>query len=209
VLVQDGLRRGEGIALLAALAASLTVILRQSRTGATAGHDPDPDAAELADEVEDFIAEEANAAPVRLVLATVVGLIGTLAGAHLLVWGAIDIAERLELSGGFVGLTIVALGTSLPELVTAVAAARAGEDQLILGNVLGSNLFNSLAVGGIIGLVGPAALDDPTLTVGAVALMLAITAIAGFALARRHSITRPEALTLLVGYLACLPLLSG
>lgn len=209
VLVQDGLERVEGIALLAALVGSLAVILRRARTGDAAAEGADPGSAELADEVEEFIAEEASPVPARMALATMGGLVGTLAGAHLLVWGAVDIAERLELSGGFVGLTIVALGTSLPELVTAVAAARAGEDQLILGNVLGSNLFNCLAVGGIIGLVGPAALDDPSLTVGAVALMLAITAIAGFALARRRSVTRPEALTLLVGYLACLPLLSG
>ena len=71
--------------------------------------------------------------------------------------------ERLELSGGFVGFTLVALGTSAPELVTSVQAARQGETELLVGNLLGSNVFNSLAVGGIIGLVGPGPVLDTTL----------------------------------------------
>ncbi|HEY8544764.1 MAG TPA: calcium/sodium antiporter [Acidimicrobiales bacterium] len=205
LLVQDGLERWEGAVLLVALPVAVLVILRG---GAAAADHPDAGEVELAEEVEEFIAEEVGPSVARMALATVVGLLGTLAGAQLLVWGAVDIAGRLDLSGGFVGLTIVALGTSLPELVTAVAAARAGEDQLILGNVLGSNLFNALAVGGVVGLVGPAAIDDASLTVGAVLLMLAITAVAAVVLTRRHNVTRAEALVLLIAYLACLPLLS-
>ena len=69
--------------------------------------------------------------------------------------GAGRVADALDLSGGFVGFTLVALGTSAPELVTSVQAARQGETELLVGNLLGSNVFNSLAVGGIIGLVGP------------------------------------------------------
>ena len=85
------------------------------------------------------------------------------AGAQLTVMGATEVADRLGLAEGFVGLTLVALGTSLPELVTAIAAARKGEDELIVGNLLGSNLFNSLAVGATAGLLGPGTLDDPNL----------------------------------------------
>lgn len=208
VLVQGGLDRPEGLLLIVALAAALAILLGQARS-VEGGAGVDPGSAELVEEVDEFIADEAAATPARMVLDALLGLLGTLVGAQLLVWGAVDIAERAELSGGFVGLTIVALGTSLPELVTAVAAARAGEDQLILGNVLGSNIFNCLAVGGLVGLVGPAALDDAHLTVGAVALMLILTAVGAVALVRRRSVSRPEALTLLVGYLAFLPLLSG
>jgi cation:H+ antiporter len=200
-VVQDGLRRAEGTVLVVALVAALAVLLRHSRATGSGSE-------ELAEEVDEFIAEEAAAGPGRLGLAVAVGLAGTVAGAQLLVWGALEVADRLELSGGFVGLTVVAVGTSLPELLTAVAAARAGEDQLILGNVLGSNLFNCLAVGGIVGLVGSAALDDPSLTVVAVTLMLAMTAAGTLALVRHRRVTRPEALTLLTGYLACLPLLA-
>ena len=87
----------------------------------------------------------------------VVSLALTLWGADRLVDGATGIAERLNISGGLVGLTLVALGTSLPELATAVAAARHGDNALVIGNVLGSNLFNALAVGGIAGVVGDGA----------------------------------------------------
>jgi len=209
LLVQGGLDRTEGLVLVAGLAGALAVILAQARAAQPDTIGADGGDAELAGDVRDFIADEAAPTTRRMGLDAAMGLVGTLVGAQLLVWGAVEVAERQGLSGGFVGLTIVALGTSLPELVTAVAAARAGEDQLILGNVLGSNLFNCLAVGGLIGLAGPATLDDASLTVGAVALMLAITGFGAVALARHRAITRPEALTLLITYLACLPLLSA
>jgi len=93
----------------------------------------------------------------REILMALVSLVLTLWGADRLVDGATGIAERLNISGGLVGLTLVALGTSLPELATAVAAARHGNTELVIGNVLGSNLFNALAVGGIAGLVGDGA----------------------------------------------------
>ena len=78
---------------------------------------------------------------------TGVGLVGTVGFAYLVVRSATSIADDLGWTGGFVGFALVALGTSLPELVTALAAARRGESGLILGNLLGSNLFNSLLVG--------------------------------------------------------------
>jgi cation:H+ antiporter len=86
-------------------------------------------------------------------------LILTLVGADLLVRGASRLATELGISTAFVGLVIVAVGTSLPELATALAAARRSEPDLVLGNVLGSNLFNSLAVAGIAGLIGPGEID--------------------------------------------------
>lgn len=83
----------------------------------------------------------------------------TLVGAELLIRGATSLADDLGISSAFVGLVIVSVGTSLPELATALAAARRGETDLILGNVLGSNLFNTLAVAGLAGLVGPGRVD--------------------------------------------------
>lgn len=200
--VQDGLERGEAVALLACLAGSLVILVRGTGT-------PDSDSAELVEDVGEFLAEEERLSSRRVALDVAVGLVGTLMGAQLMVSGALEVADRFELSGGFVGLTIVALGTSLPELVTAVAAARAGEDQLILGNVLGSNLFNCLAVGGIVGLAGPSTITDASLTVGAVGLMLAITALGTVAMHRRQTVTRREAIALLTAYLACLALLAA
>ena len=92
---------------------------------------------------------------------TVAGLIGTVFFAALVVWSATSIAHDLGWTGGFVGFALVAVGTSLPELVTALAAARRRESGLILGNLLGSNLFNSLLVGGAVFLANPLA-NGPT-----------------------------------------------
>ena len=84
---------------------------------------------------------------------TVLGLVGTVAGAHVVVESSIEIGEELGWTGGFVGFTLVAVGTSLPELVTGAAAARRSQWGLIIGNLLGSNLFNSLGVGAAVFLV--------------------------------------------------------
>jgi cation:H+ antiporter len=203
VAVQDGLTRLEGVALLLALVAALTLVVRR------AGRERSPEDAELRADVDEFLTEERAETTRRLALVAVLGLLATLAGAQLLVTGAVEVADRLGLSGGFVGLTVVAIGTSLPELVTAAAAARAAEGELILGNVIGSNLFNALAVGAVVALVGPGPLDDAGLTVGAVVLTLVITAAATAIMARGRTVTRTEALVLLVTYLATLPLLAA
>ena len=106
----------------------------------------------------------------------VAALAGVVIGAQLLVTGAVDIATDLGASEAFVGLTIVAIGTSLPELATAVASARRGAVDLIVGNVFGSNIFNSLAVGGVAGVIGSGAMDEsPRLSV---LIMLAATVLA-------------------------------
>ncbi len=97
-------------------------------------------------------------------------------------------------------MSLVALGTSLPELVTAVQAARRGEDELIVGNVLGSNVFNSLLVGGAIALVAPGPIDDARLITWGAAAMTAIAALAWALMARRRRITHPEGVALLAGY---------
>lgn len=101
----------------------------------------------------------------------------TLAGADLLVRGATGLAQDLGISSAFVGLVIVSVGTSLPELATALAAARRGETDLVLGNVLGSNLFNTLAVAGLAGAVGPGVAADAFRN--ALIFMLAAGAAAG------------------------------
>ena len=84
---------------------------------------------------------------------TLLGLVGTIAAAHVVVESSIEIGAELGWTGGFVGFTLVAVGTSLPELVTAAVAARRHHWGLIVGNLLGSNLFYSLGVGAVIFLV--------------------------------------------------------
>lgn len=74
---------------------------------------------------------------------------------RLLVWGAVIIAEAFEVNDLIIGLTVVAAGTSLPELASSVIAARKGEHDIALGNIIGSNLFNTLAVVGLAGTIRP------------------------------------------------------
>ena len=83
------------------------------------------------------------------------GLLLLIASSRMLVWGAVEIAHLLGVSDLIIGLTIVAIGTSLPELASSVIAARKGEHDLALGNIIGSNLFNTLAVVGIAGSIHP------------------------------------------------------
>ena len=137
---------------------------------------------------------------------TLLGLAGTLAGAQLLVSNASDIAARLGEPQSVIGFTLVALGTSLPELVTSVQAQRRSESDLLVGNLLGSNLFNSLAGGAIVGL---ASRGVPTgVGVGPLAAMVLVSLLAWGLLARGHRVTRWEVGALLCAYLAALPLVA-
>jgi len=87
----------------------------------------------------------------------ITGLVFLIFSSRILVWGAVEIAHTLGVSDLIIGLTIVAVGTSLPELASSVIAIRKGEHDIALGNVLGSNLFNTLAVVGIAGAIRPMA----------------------------------------------------
>ncbi|NLC70397.1 MAG: calcium/sodium antiporter [Desulfuromonadaceae bacterium] len=93
-----------------------------------------------------------------------IGIVVLAGSSRLLVWGAVRIAEGFGISDLIIGLTIVAVGTSLPELASSVMAARHGEHDIALGNVLGSNLFNTLAVVGIAGAIHPLEVAPEVLT---------------------------------------------
>lgn len=90
----------------------------------------------------------------------VVGLVLLILSSRLFVWGAVEIAHQLGVSDLVIGLTIVAVGTSLPELASSIIAARKGEDDIALGNVVGSNMFNLLCVIGFAGIIHP--IDAPS-----------------------------------------------
>ncbi len=85
----------------------------------------------------------------------IIGLVLLIASSRLLVWGAVGVAHEFGISDLIIGLTIVALGTSLPELAASVIAARKGEHDIAIGNVVGSNMFNILAVIGIATVIAP------------------------------------------------------
>lgn len=112
--------------------------------------------------------------PVLSVIFIVGGLAGVIFGGQLVVNNAKDIAHALNWSETFIGLTIVALGTSLPELVTSVVAAKKGESGMALGNVIGSNLFNIMLVLGLSSSICPIPTDTNMLINTIV--MIAITA---------------------------------
>lgn len=89
------------------------------------------------------------------VFCLLLGLVLLIASSRALVWGAVGIATFMGISDMIIGLTIVAVGTSLPELASAIAATRKNEHALVIGNILGSNFFNALAVVGIAGIISP------------------------------------------------------
>ncbi|MDQ8186611.1 calcium/sodium antiporter [Pelagicoccus sp. SDUM812002] len=85
----------------------------------------------------------------------ILGLVLLLASSRSMVWGSVEIATQLGVSDLVIGLTIVAVGTSLPELASSIAAARKGEHDIVIGNIIGSNMFNTLAVVGIAAVIRP------------------------------------------------------
>lgn len=132
------------------------------------------------------------------------GFVLLVISSRMLVWGAVEIARTFGVSDLIIGLTVVAVGTSLPELASAVAATRKGEHDLALGNVLGSNLFNTLAVVGIAGTihplqVAPEVLYRDCLVMGLMAVALVPIALGVFG---QRKISRLEGALLLICYLA-------
>ena len=100
----------------------------------------------------------------RAIFWLVLGLTLLIISSRILVWGAVEIAHAFGVSDLMIGLTVIAIGTSLPELASSIAAARKGEHDIALGNILGSNLFNTLAVVGIAGTISPMTVGPEVLT---------------------------------------------
>lgn len=134
----------------------------------------------------------------RDVVFIVIGLILLVLGANLLLSGAVVIAKYFGLSDIVIGLTIVAIGTSLPELATSVIAARKGESDVALGNAIGSNVLNILAVLGITALIQPISLEGVrTLDL---AVMIGSAILLNVLLGRNFVLDRVEGSLLLIGY---------
>lgn len=155
--------------------------------------------------VETATEMQAHAMPLsRSLMWVVLGLVVLVGSSQLLVWGAVQVAQGLGVSDLIIGLTVVAVGTSLPELASCVAAARKGEHDIALGNVLGSNLFNSLAVVGIAGAIAPMQIDAAVLSRD-FPVMLGLTALLFIMCwsfrGRPGRINRFEAAVLLAAYL--------
>ncbi|MDO3383955.1 calcium/sodium antiporter [Gilvimarinus algae] len=147
---------------------------------------------------------EANALPIkRAVFWLVAGLVLLIISSRILVWGAVSLAQSFGVSDLIIGLTVVAVGTSLPELASSILAIRKGEHDLALGNVLGSNLFNTLAVVGIAGVIHPLEVGPEVLSRDML-VMAGLTAslfVLGYGFRRQGRINRFEGAFLLACYL--------
>ena len=131
-----------------------------------------------------------------LAVATVVGLGIVVGGAMMAVEGAKTIASKLGVSENIIGLTVVAIGTSLPELITSVMAAKKGETDIAVGNIVGSNIFNILMVGGVSAIIFPlpfapkgvSFLPDGLIALGAVVILSLFAYLPGHKLKRWHGV---------------------
>ncbi len=195
LLWNGALSRLEALGLLAGFFALIGWSIAE---GLRNRHDP------LASEVEQEL--EAHAMPLgRAVFWLVAGLLLLIVSSRVLVYGAVSIAGALGISELIIGLTVVALGTSLPELAASVIAARRGEHDIAIGNIVGSNMFNLLAVIGIAGAIHPLSsiaaevLYRDWLTMVGLTLLLLVMA---FGFVGQGRINRLEGLVLLGCYVA-------
>src|SRR6056297_663390 len=143
--------------------------------------------------------------PARAAVWLLVGLVVLIASSRLLVWGAVEIAQGFGVSDLVIGLTVIAIGTSLPELASSLIAARKGEHDIALGNIVGSNMFNTLAVVGIAGTIHPMAVEPAVLTRDLPVMILLTISLFIFGYGWRRGqgrISRFEGGLLLAAYLA-------
>jgi cation:H+ antiporter len=141
----------------------------------------------------------------RAIVWLVVGLVLLVVSSRVLVWGAVGTAQALGVSDLVIGLTIVALGTSLPELAASVMAARKGEHDIAVGNIVGSNMFNLLAVVGIAGVIAPLPALAPDILTRDWPVMMAMTAalfLTAYGFRGEGRINRIEGALLLIAFAA-------
>jgi cation:H+ antiporter len=136
----------------------------------------------------------------RSILILVGGIVLIVAGGRWLVEGAVDLARLIGMSEAVIGLTVIAIGTSLPELVTSVIAAYKGASAVALGNVLGSNIFNLLLIGGVTAVIAPGTIPGEITNYG-LPLLIATSVLLMIFAATGRRITRWEGAVLLIIYI--------
>ncbi|MBT3056368.1 MAG: calcium/sodium antiporter [Candidatus Thiodiazotropha sp. (ex Codakia orbicularis)] len=193
LLMWDGeLNQLDGVILVVTLVAVLGWMIYTAKTGAS-----DPIAGEFDAEIPHDIPTQ------KAIVLLLGGLIFLLLSSRLLVWGASNVASALGVSDVIIGLTIVAIGTSLPELAASITSALKGEDDLAIGNVIGSNLYNLLAVLSIPGLVAPGTYS-PEVMERDLPVMMVLTMFLffmGHGLGKQGRINRLEGLLLLLCFI--------
>lgn len=205
VLLLDGtVQPWEGATLLLIAALYTLWMVRSSRSASqtAAAANVTADAADAAG------APTPRGGRARLVGMALVGLLLLVVGGQLFVEGAVGVARAIGMSERVVGLTIVAIGTSLPELVTSVIASVRGHTDIAVGNVVGSNIFNVLLCLGSASVVG--CVGSPLATVALdVGAMVAFSIVAAAMMLTTRTVTRIEGVLLVAGYVGFLGLLVG
>ena len=194
----DLLSRGDGILLLLLFGVFGYYTLRSLLAMPRAQRLDDPFVEEVAAETAALIKRRPTWA---YVLMTIVGLVGVAGGGRLTVYGAVQVAHALGVSDAIIGLTIISFGTTLPELTTGLLAARRGEGDIAVGNVVGSNIFNLLFVGGVAATIRPIPVPAgghlDLFVMAALSVALLPIAIRG-----NRRVTRAEGAVLLLAYLS-------
>jgi cation:H+ antiporter len=134
-------------------------------------------------------------------LTLLAGIAGVLLGGKFLVDGAVEIARVYGIDEGVVGLTIVALGTSLPELATSIIAAVRRQTDLAVGNVLGSNIYNIFGIGGVTATITPIPIEGTMATVNIPFLIILSIVLIGIVI-WQHGVSRMTGIAFLIGYMA-------
>lgn len=205
VLLDGRVQWWDGVALLGAAVGYTAWMVRSARGGSPGELDV------VADAAEDAGLVAAPTGRLRQVGLALLGLALLIAGGHLLVEGAVGLARRFGMSERLIGLTIVAIGTSLPELATSLIAAVRGHSDIAVGNVVGSNIFNVLLILGASSLAGPIEATPSQIALD-LGVLAAMTLLAALVIRTRAQVSRLEATILLLGYvgfLAALALTGG
>lgn len=190
--VNNPMLKWQGAILFGGIIVYLIWMFRLAKSGVD-----DPILAEMTE-----IEEGEDGLPNRLWLSglfLVIGLIGLVFGGQLIVQNATDIAEHFNVSQAVIGLTIVAIGTSLPEIATVIIAAYRGHPEVAIGNVLGSNVFNLFAVGGAAALAGPLYIRKEFFWFDHWVMLVAMLALTVYILSR-NNIGKKTGLIFLIAY---------
>ncbi|MCC3868748.1 calcium/sodium antiporter [Terrisporobacter mayombei] len=184
--------RIEGLILLAVFAYFLIDTVKSAKKG---GQETTNEAATTMD-VE--VARESSMS--KTILLSIIGVVGIVLGGDMVVNSATDIATSFGMSANLVGLTIVAIGTSLPEFVTSVVAIKKGETEIAIGNIIGSNIFNILFVLGLATTISPITIS--TFALIDIIFMVAITVLLYFFMKKDNSLVKSQGIIFLVLYAA-------
>lgn len=197
VLLDGEIARWEAAGLLAVAIGYSLWMIRSARPGSVA------DAAVVEEAAETAAGLSLPRTRLRMGVRALVGLALLVVGGDLLVRGATGLAREAGMSDRLIGLTIVAVGTSLPELATSIVAAIRGHSDIAIGNVVGSNIFNIVLIGGASAMVGP--IGAPLASVGVdVAAMAVMTVFAAGVMATQPRFGRLAAVLLVLGYVSFL-----